>query len=287
MKRLIGLLALIGAALGLALAPAHAKSKQEKADRLVERAADTVNYFSGDGAYEPLWSLADTAKAMVVIPRSLRGGFVFGASGGNAVMVARNEDGTWSEPTFFTLGSVSFGFQAGGEASETVLLVMTQRGMERLLSTTVKLGADVSLAAGPIGAGAKAQTADILAFSRSRGLYGGVSVEGQLLKARHSWNQAYYGAGITPADVVYRQKVSNPRSAPLQRAAWTLAHKDAPVTLAPLQPATSATPVNAAPANAPGAYESEAPVVFEDDAVYGAPLTDPVTDSNEAPNGSY
>ena len=97
-----------------------------------------MSYFANDSAYEPLWNTAGDAKAMVIIPRSYRGGFIFGASGGNAVMVARNDDGSWSEPTFFTIGSVSFGLQIGGEASETILLVMTKRGMEQLLSTNVK-----------------------------------------------------------------------------------------------------------------------------------------------------
>ena len=182
-SRLLGIIAAAFAVFSATAltAPAEARSKGEKAERLVVKAAETVSYFAQDSAYEPMWDLADNAKAMVVIPRSLRGGFMFGASGGNAVMVARNEDGGWSEPTFFTIGSISFGFQAGGEASEIILLVMTQRGVEQLLSTSVKLGGDLSLAAGPVGGGAKAQTADILAFARSRGLYGGVSLEGAVL----------------------------------------------------------------------------------------------------------
>ncbi len=256
------------AALALAAAPAEARSKGEKAERLVADAAETVSYFAQDSAYEPLWDLADSAKAMVVVPRSLRGGFMFGASGGNAVMVARKEDGGWSEPTFFTIGSISFGFQAGGEASEIVLLVMTQRGVEQLLSTSVKLGGDLSLAAGPVGGGAKAQTADILAFSRSRGLYGGVSLEGAVLKTRHSWNSGYYGEEVTPVDVIYREKVAQPQSAILQNAVWALANRDgapaglAPGSVAPVQPA-AIDPVTGEPL-------PEEPV-YEDDAIYGEP----------------
>lgn len=283
MKRLFTYFAFALAALSL-ISPATAKSKQEKAEGLVEKAADTVNYFAGDSAYGPLWSTADNAKAMVIIPRSYRGGFIFGASGGNAIMIARNDDGTWSEPTFFTVGSVSFGFQAGVEASETVLLVMTQRGMERLLSTTVKLGADLSIAAGPLGAGAKAQTADILAFSRSRGLYGGVSLEGALLKTRRSWNEAYYNAPVTPADIIYREKVANPLSSQLQSAVWTLAHRDNPASVAPIQPAGDFEPTVLSDAyNQPieqGGLPEE-PVVFEDDVIYGAPLTELDTGSED------
>ena len=259
-----------------AASPAFAKkTKQEKAESLVRAAAETVNYFVEDSAYEPLWELADTAKAMIVVPRSFRGGFIFGGSGGNALMMARNDDGTWSEPVFLTIGSVSFGLQIGGEMSESVLLVMSQRGMEHLLSTTVKLGADLSLAAGPIGGGAKAQTVDVLAFSRSRGLYGGMSIEGAVLKARHNWNKAYYGLDVSPADVVYREKGDNPTSVQVQSAVWTLAHRDVPVTFAPLQ-AGEGAPENLT-------LDDEAPVIFEDDAVYGAPLETPVTDPY-APN---
>ncbi|MEM9619891.1 MAG: lipid-binding SYLF domain-containing protein [Pseudomonadota bacterium] len=268
LMRLVGILGALCVAIGVALAPAQAKTKREKAEILVAKSADTVAYFANDPAYEPLWDLADDAKAMVVIPRSLRGGFVFGASGGNALMIARNEDGSWSEPTFFTIGSISFGLQIGGEASESVLLVMTNRGMEGLLSSTVKLGADVSLAAGPIGGGAKAQTADILAFSRSRGLYGGLSLEGALLKSRNSWNREYYGADVTPADIIFREKVARPQSATLQNAVWALANRDAPTMMAPVQP-TQLDPVTGEPL-------PEEPV-YEDDAVYGAPL-EPIED---------
>jgi len=269
LRRLIGILGAVVIAFGLALSPAAAKSKREKADALVNKAADTVAYFANDSAFEPLWELADDAKAMVIIPRSLRGGFIFGASGGNAVMIARNEDGSWSEPTFFTIGSVSFGLQIGVEGSEVILAVMTQRGMEQLLSTSVKLGGDITLAAGPIGGGAKAQTVDVLAFARSRGLYGGLSLEGALLKARHSWNREYYGANVTPADIIYREKVARPNSAILQNAVWALAHRDAPASfVAPVQP-VAIDPVTGEPL-------PEQPD-YEDDAVYGAPL-EPIDD---------
>ena len=273
-KRLAIILSAIGAAAMAATTPAAAKPKAEKAAELVVKAADTVSYFANDSAFKPLWDAADDAKAMVIIPKSLRGGFIFGASGGNAVMVARNEDGSWSEPTFFTIGSLSFGFQAGIEGSETILLVMTQRGVEHLLSTNVKLGADLSLAAGTLGAGAKAQTVDILAFSRSKGLYGGISLEGALLKSRNSWNQDYYQANVTPVDIIYREKVAQPQSAVLQNAVWALAHRDQPgeqPMLAPVQPA-KVDPVTGEPL-------PENPE-YEDDAVWGAPLGEEVEGNN-------
>ncbi|MEM8935128.1 MAG: lipid-binding SYLF domain-containing protein [Pseudomonadota bacterium] len=253
--RLLTILTALAVAIGLAVSPAAAKSKREKAEALVAEASETVAYFTDDSAYEALWELAPDAKAMVIMPKSWRGGFIFGGAGGNAVMVARTDEGGWSEPTFFTIGTLSFGLQAGMESSEIILLVMTQRGMEQLLSTSVKLGGDLSLAAGPVGGGAKAQTVDVLAFARSRGLYGGMSLEGSILKARHSWNREYYGADVSPADIIYRGKAARPHSTLLQSAAWSLAHRMAPANLAPLQ-------IGDAPED----------TVYEDDEFYGAPL---------------
>lgn len=262
--------ATVFAAALFAAGPALAETKREKAEEMVADAAKTVSYFASDSAFEAMWELAGNAKAMVIVPRSLRGGFMLGASGGNAAMIARNEDGSWSQPTFFTIGSVSFGFQAGGEASEIILLVMTQRGMEHLLSSTVKFGGDISIAAGPVGAGAKAQTTDILAFARSRGLYGGLSLEGAVMKARHSWNEAYYGAKVSPADIIYRQKAYNPLSASLQNSVWALANKDRPANLAPMQ---------MVPQAASGPYQPQpgapAPIEYDDDDAWGAPVKDP------------
>lgn len=272
LRRLMSIFGAVIVAAGLAAMPAQAETKREKAEELVGKAADTALYFSRDTAFEALWDLADDAHGFVIIPRSLRGGFLVGASGGNALMIARKEDGSWSEPVFMTIGSLSFGFQIGVEGSETILAIMTQRGVEHLLSTSVKLGGDLTIAAGPIGAGAKAQTADILAFSRSRGLYGGVSLEGAILKARHSWNKGYYGEEVRPLDVIFRDKASRANSAPLQNAVWQLANRDAapdtePTLIAPVQPAR-VDPQTGEPLPDPA---------FEDDAVYGAPLP-PITD---------
>jgi lipid-binding SYLF domain-containing protein len=285
--------ALFAAAL-IAAAPAEAGDKRQEAVELVADAVDTAAYFASDSAYEPMWDLADQAKAIVIIPEAIRAGFIFGGSGGDAVMIARNKDGSWSQPTFFFVGSASFGFQAGAEMSEIVLLVMTQRGMEHLLSTSVKLGADVSLAAGPIGAGAKAQTTDILAFSRSRGLYGGLSLEGAVLKPRRNFNKAYYNADVSPADIIYRGEAYNPASASLQEAAWRLAHRDAPATLAPIiapdgapQPTRPIDPYGAPaqpapidPYGAPVAPQGLPPAPapqpqYEDDSAWGAPIGQP------------
>ena len=221
----------------------------------------------------------------MIIPNSVRAGFIFGGSAGNALMLSRNDDGSWSQPVFMTVGSVSFGFQAGGEASEIILLVMTNRGMEQLLSTSAKLGADLTLAAGPIGAGAKAQTIDVVAFSRSRGLYGGVSLEGAVLKIRHNWNDAYYGADVTPTDIIYKEKAYNPSSAVLQNAIFALANRNnvRPV-LAPLEPINGneddavVRRYDGNDRGQPQSLQSQSDptgVVYEDDEAWGAPVKRP------------
>ncbi|MFQ5563253.1 MAG: lipid-binding SYLF domain-containing protein [Parvularculaceae bacterium] len=267
-KRLLGIFAaILGAA--LIAGPAAAEGKKEDAEELVARAAETVAYFTNDSAFEALWETADDAKAIVVVPRAFRAGFIWGASHGAAVMLARKDNGGWSEPTFYGINTASFGLQIGGEMSEIVLLIMTERGVEQLLSSSVKLGGDISIAAGPIGGGAKAQTTDVLAFSRSRGLYGGLSLEGAVVKARHKWNRAYYGADVRPADVIIRENVYSPASAKLQNAVWALAHRNAPAALAP-----AIRPVD------PQQQQNDEPVRYEDDAIYGAPIEEPARDPN-------
>lgn len=206
------------------VAPAHA-DRLEKARETVEDAADSVRYFSEDRNYRALWNLMDDAKAVVVIPRSVRAGFVFGGSGGTGVMLTRGKDGGWSQPSFLRVSSFSFGLQAGGEVSEVLLVVMTESGVDSLLSTSAKLGADVSVAAGPYGGGAKAQTSDVLAFSRSQGLYGSVSLEGGVLKVNNKWNRAYYGRDVTPREIFYEGAVSNAHSASLRNSLMLLANR--------------------------------------------------------------
>ncbi|MGD9577849.1 MAG: lipid-binding SYLF domain-containing protein, partial [Syntrophorhabdus sp.] len=139
---------------------------------------------------------------------------VVGGSGGSGVYLVRDmRTNTWSGPAFYTLGGVSFGFQIGGEASEVVFLAMTERGVNALLKSGVKLGADVGVAVGPIGLGADASTAnlsvDILTFSRSKGLYGGISLAGSVVYVRDDWNAAYYGLNVVPTDILISRTVSN------------------------------------------------------------------------------
>lgn len=172
-----------------------------KAEALVKNAQYTVEKFSKDDEIAWVHENIGKVKGVMIVPQEVKGGFILGGSGGNGVLLARDGD-KWSAPAFYTLGSVTFGFQAGAEVSEIVLLVMTDKGMDALKSTDVKLGGEISVAAGPVGAGAQAQTADIIAFSRSKGLYGGLNLEGAVVQPRSGWNAAYYGHEITPSAIL-------------------------------------------------------------------------------------
>ncbi|HTX54852.1 MAG TPA: lipid-binding SYLF domain-containing protein [Candidatus Baltobacteraceae bacterium] len=200
--------------------PAAADDKMD-AEQLVERARMTFESFSADKELGPnMTSLARRAKGILIFPQVLRAAFVFGVSGGTGVFVAYDEvNRRWNGPAFYTLGQVSFGLQAGGEASEVVLMAMTDRGVSALLSTSAKLGADVGVALGPVGAGAAAATAnfsgDILIFSRSAGLYGGISVDGAVVATRDALNGWYYGKPATTQEILLQHAVTNPQATPL------------------------------------------------------------------------
>jgi SH3 domain-containing YSC84-like protein 1 len=190
------------------------------ARRLVEKAKLTFDSMITAPEMDGLRDLMKSARGVFIAPQVLRGAFIFGVSGGSGVFLARDaRPEQWNGPAFYTIGEASFGFQAGADASEIVLLAMTDRGVTALLSTSVKLGADASVAAGPVGVGVRAATAnlsvDILSFSRAKGLYGGVSVEGAVVAVRGSLNTGYYGREVSPADILIRGAVSNPHAAPL------------------------------------------------------------------------
>ena len=193
--------------------PASADDKQEAA-QLVEKAQMTLQSFMTDRSMEAFRDLIKDAKGVLIVPQLLKGAFIIGASGGSGVLLTRDgKADRWFGPAFYTLGGASFGLQIGGQASEVVLLVMTERGVASLMTNSIKLGADVGLAAGPVGIGVAASTAnlsaDILTFSRSKGLYGGISLDGAVVAPRGGLNEAYYAKQVTPTDIFVRREVTN------------------------------------------------------------------------------
>jgi lipid-binding SYLF domain-containing protein len=186
--------------------------------QLVDKARMTFENFVKAQEMEAFRNLLKDARGVFIAPQILKGAFVVGISGGNGVFVARDrKTGTWAGPAFYTIGEASFGFQAGGEASEVILLAMTDRGVTALLGNSAKLGGDVGVAVGPVGMGAAASTAnlsaDIVSFASSKGLFAGIAVDGAMVKVRNGLNQAYYHKKkITPTDILIRRTVRNPQA---------------------------------------------------------------------------
>jgi len=204
-KSMTRLLLVIGASLLFASAGgALAQSEQQT---LVDRADKTLSNFLRDPDMTWLQRNIGRAKAVIIAPEVVKAGFIFGGSGGRAVTVARDEKtGKWAGPAFYTMATASVGFQAGVSVSEVVTLVMTEKGLNSLLAPSVKLGGDASVAAGPIGAGAKSDVvADFVSFSRAKGLYGGLNLDGTVIAISNEWNETYYNKkGVLPPDILIR-----------------------------------------------------------------------------------
>ena len=201
----------------ISMAAVAGASEQQQ---LVDKARMTMEAFNSDPDMGPaVRSLGEDAKAVFVIPQFMRGAVVFGGAGGSGVLLVRDEKtGAWSEPAFYTMGNVSFGLQIGADVSEIVLVVRNQKGLEEFYRSDFKLGADASIAAGPVGQGAsvKGITGDIIAYARKKGAFAGVSVDGGIIKVSDDSNQAYYGKPVRPTDIVVKRSVSNPQSADLR-----------------------------------------------------------------------
>ena len=200
-------LLVLAAAAATAIAPAaYAQSDQQK---LVAAAETTFNNFERDPDMTWFQQNVGRAKAVLIAPEIVKAGFIFGGSGGRAVLVAKDpKSGKWAGPAFYTMATGSVGFQAGIAVSETITLVMTDKGMNSLLSTSFKMGGDASVAAGPVGAGAKSDVvADLIAFSRSKGVYGGLNLDGTVVKTSDDWNSAFFGKKVLPPDILVRMNV--------------------------------------------------------------------------------
>jgi lipid-binding SYLF domain-containing protein len=157
--------------------------------------------------------LLKEAHAIAVIPDLVKAGFVFGGRRGEGLISVKQPDGTWSNPSFITLTGASVGFQAGVSSTDVVLVFRTQRGVDSIVNGKFTLGADAAAAAGPVGRNASAATdghlrAEIYSYSRSRGLFAGVALDGGVMRIDYDANVAVYGAGITPRRI-FEGGVSN------------------------------------------------------------------------------
>ena len=232
-------------------------------------------------------SIMSGAKCIAIVPSMLKLSFVFGANYGKGVATCRTTSG-WSAPTFFRVEGGSFGFQAGGQASDLVLIVRTDDGMQHLLQSKFKLGADASAAAGPVGRDAQAATdltmrAQILTYSRSRGVFLGVSLAGAVVRQDDGDTQAFYGKDWTFYSLLNGQVPPPPdsenflktveRYAPTQRAAA----RPAPTA----RPAVDTTPRAAPPASTP--TDPAAAPTPTDPAATATPTPDPAKTPSATP----
>ena len=201
-------IALAAASFVLFASAAQAQSEQQK---LVADADKVLSNFLRDPDMKWLQQNISRSKALIIAPEILKAGFIFGGSGGRALVVARDPgSGKWVGPAFYVLATGSVGFQAGISVSEGVTMVMTEKGFNSLLATSFKMGGDASVAAGPVGAGAKSDiVADLITFNRAKGVYGGLNFDGTVVTAADDWNQAYYGTKVLPPDILVRKTVSN------------------------------------------------------------------------------
>lgn len=201
--------------LGLALAGCGVTPEtQSDTSAQVRSAEQTLANFQKDPEMRWFRENVNRAKAVIISPRVTRAAFVFGGSGGEALVLARDQSGNWTGPAFYNLGAGSVGLQIGADVSEVVVLVMSEKALNGLLSRSFKLGGDASITAGPVGAGAGATpNADMVAFVRSKGAYVGVSLDGVVLSPDDGANQAFYGRAVTPVDILVRGNAGSPAAA--------------------------------------------------------------------------
>jgi len=206
---MLGALVILGAPLG-------AQNDKKEGDRLEN--CGTVMKEIMDIPENIPQDLVDKAECIIIYPSVLKAAFVVGGSYGRGAMVCRTGEhftGPWSAPTMMALEGASIGFQLGGQATDFVLLVMNPRGARSILSSKVKLGADASAAAGPKGRNAEASTdvtlrAEVLTYSRARGLFAGVSLAGSTVRPDNGANEKLYGKKIQATDIIFKGAVAVP-----------------------------------------------------------------------------
>jgi lipid-binding SYLF domain-containing protein len=194
---------------------AVADDRQNEVDR-VQAAADVLREVMGAPDKGVPQEILTDARCIAVVPSMLKGGFVFGANYGKGVVSCRTPKG-WSAPAFFSIKGGSFGFQIGGQAVDLVMVIMNDRGMNGLLQSRLKLGADASVAAGPVGRHAEGSTdwkmrAEVLTYSRARGLFAGISLNGADVKQHKDATRAFYGR-MVPFKTILNGNIETPREA--------------------------------------------------------------------------
>src|SRR6202044_4034223 len=202
MKNFVLLAVAVCVLAGFSALAADDQSKDTKTVDRVQAAGDVLNDIQAAPDTGIPTEILSKAECVAVVPSMLKGGFIVGAKYGRGIASCRTPKG-WSAPAFFTIGGGSFGFQIGGQAVDLVMLIMNQNGMQHLLSSQFALGADASVAAGPVGRHAEGNTdwkmrAEVLTYSRTRGIFAGVTLNGAVIKQDKDSTRDFYGHMVTP-----------------------------------------------------------------------------------------
>jgi SH3 domain-containing YSC84-like protein 1 len=208
----------------LATSPAFADARRQS---LVDQCLGSSRKVLSGKDYPDALKNMTKARAVLIIPELVQGGFIIGAAGGRGTLMVRAGAGNWSYPAFYGMGSGSLGFQVGGKVSEIVFIILTEKGLNALLNSKFKFGAEAGVTLVAVGAGIEGATtaaagADIIAYSNSNGLFAGASIEGSYLDADNDWNALYYGPGATSRAIVMDRRFTNPGAEPLRQfyAKW-------------------------------------------------------------------
>jgi lipid-binding SYLF domain-containing protein len=200
--------------LGVLTAPAIAGEPE----LLVTKAITTVERLRTDqDLSKDVNANLQNARGVLIVPDLIKGGFIFGAEYGTGILLTRDTTGSWSAPAFYTVGGGSIGLQIGIQDSETMFIILTDKGLDAIMNNNFKAGAGINISVGMIGAGAEAATtkalgADIRAYSKGVGLYGGGTFEGTAITPKHTWNTAYFKTELNPADILISRMVDNPHA---------------------------------------------------------------------------
>ncbi|HYZ62968.1 MAG TPA: lipid-binding SYLF domain-containing protein [Acetobacteraceae bacterium] len=204
----------------IALAPLGARAQTEQ-QQVVDRASLAAQDLLNDRDGKDAQYVLRRARAVMICPQIFRAGFLLGGQGGTCVLTARDGAGSWSAPAFYGFGGASVGFQAGVQDAEVMFLIMNDKALRAVMDSQLKLGADAAITFVDVGGGVEGATttalrADIVGFSRARGLFAGISLGGSMMSAKSDWNEAYYGRPMGVQNIVLTMEARNPGADPLR-----------------------------------------------------------------------
>ena len=209
---------LSAAALALLVGGATSAMASDQTEVLAQATRTVVN-LKHDPSFAQAHDMLRHARAVLIIPKLVKGGFIFGAEGGDGVLVERR-GGHWSQPAFYTLGSASFGLQAGLEQAQIVLLIMSDRALRGIEQSKFKIGAAADITVVTLSGGAEGATSgnlsgDIIAWTSATGAYGGLTFNGSIVDDKSDWDSVFYGRPVS-VSVIVNNRVHNPATAGLR-----------------------------------------------------------------------